>query len=722
MNNFPELSALIAVVCNLALALFVFARNLRSHITRVYLLWGISVVLWNLGAYHLFRVEHPADALFWATVLQFGVILLPVSNLHLCLLVSRVSIGRWLPAFYLIHIGLLISLFCGYFIQDRMRHLGYVWYSMAGPGFLVFVATYAVSTTSSMIMLYLRQRRETSLHRTPLKWLMFAIGILIVFGTNDLLPVVGLKTYPYTDWPIYPYGSTAAIFYVILITYSVLHHQLLDIKLILSRYAAQSVRILLVTLLGLTLLLFFHFLGPDGGFSSYTFCSAIGALVASTVIASICFPKLLGKGEERLERRLLGDRFEYHDRVRGFIEELPLLNDHELVYSELRELLSGTMGVRGFRLILRDPTTREWTIPIGAGSEDGAAALDWRPDLPLFDFFQETHAGWLPVSPAYSVPGETSLEREARAQLVPLKAEFCFPLRSADDLFGFLVIGDKATGEPYTAHDLQLLKELSEVLSQVINRIQLRNQVLLAEELELMGRMSRGMAHDLNNLLTPVSTFLQLCDEGEVADRQQCGGLLTTALRNVVAMQGYIKEALFFSQNHAPDLKRFRVDDMLRKSVLFSESRAQRKNQRILVEADPNLEIEADEVLLQRLVANVISNASDASPEGGSIRLTAERRGPFSPGAGWIRLEVSDDGCGISPENLKRVRRPYFTTKDHGDTDRGFGLGLAICRKIVHLHHGNLSITSEERKGTVVRIDLPAEQAPELPADIPAHG
>ena len=76
----------------------------------------------------------------------------------------------------------------------------------------------------------------------------------------------------------------------------------------------------------------------------------------------------------------------------------------------------------------------------------------------------------------------------------------------------------------------------------------------------------------------------------------------------------------------------------------------------------------------------------------------------------WWRIRVIDQGQGISEVNLRRIFTPYFTTKDKGDHDRGFGLGLAICRKIVNLHGGNLTIASEEQKGTTVQIDLPSRQ------------
>jgi signal transduction histidine kinase len=80
-----------------------------------------------------------------------------------------------------------------------------------------------------------------------------------------------------------------------------------------------------------------------------------------------------------------------------------------------------------------------------------------------------------------------------------------------------------------------------------------------------------------------------------------------------------------------------------------------------------------------------------------------------------MRLQVIDQGSGISQENLSRVFAPYFTTKNIGDQMRGFGLGLTICQKIVHLHHGTITLHSTEGKGTTVQIDLPTD-----PVDPPA--
>ncbi len=113
-----------------------------------------------------------------------------------------------------------------------------------------------------------------------------------------------------------------------------------------------------------------------------------------------------------------------------------------------------------------------------------------------------------------------------------------------------------------------------------------------------------------------------------------------------------------------------------------------------------------DCVLIKRLLCNLLSNAVDASPPESEISVELATL-PKTEMRQWFRLKVIDHGEGISPENLRRVFTPYFTTKNTGDGKRGSGLGLAIARHIVHLHGGNLSIVSKEKKGTTVQVDLP---------------
>ena len=129
---------------------------------------------------------------------------------------------------------------------------------------------------------------------------------------------------------------------------------------------------------------------------------------------------------------------------------------------------------------------------------------------------------------------------------------------------------------------------------------------------------------------------------------------------------------------------------------------------------DPLPEIDADPDLLHRAFQNLVLNALDAMPAGGTLTLRTFERDRN------IRIEVSDTGKGLTPEECSRLFTPYYTTKQLGT-----GLGLAIVQSVISDHHGTISVSSDEGRGTSFKIELPQRQAiqrlvpPEEPAATP---
>ncbi|MBI5775670.1 MAG: hypothetical protein HZA89_18280 [Verrucomicrobia bacterium] len=724
--KFSELIPLTAAVTNLALTIFVLTRDLRSTLNRVYLLWGLSIVVWNTGTFFMFHTQSAQTAEFWGRFLHLGVIFLPVSLFHLCLLIAQIRVSR---AIWLLYgwFGLLaLSNFTGFFTSG-VRNLGYAYYSVAGPGFWFFLVTYVSVAGATSVILFRKLKTLQRQHRTRVKALLWANGILIGFGWNDILPIIGFDTYPFTDYPIFPFGSAAAIFYGIMVGYSVLQHHLLDIHVTLGKVAAHAVRLMFFFLIGFLLLLLLNVFRPNE-FTPFTFFGSLLVLLASALVGSIVFPRLFGKGDEALENRLLndryGDRFEYHDNVREFIHEMQFYNNADLLLGDLHELFVKTIRVKSYQIILLDESTHVFSLFHTHPEQPETQLPELRANSAIFQLFQNTSDSYLAFNVAYIMPGETEQEREARQMLARFHPELCFPFFSGDDPFGLLLIGEKLNGVPYTPNDITVLTRLAKNLSLILNQIRLKKQVLLAEELELLGRMSRGMAHDLNNLLTPVSTYLQIVKTDGGASHG-AAELLPVCLRNVGTIQAYVKDALFFSQNHKIEMLAADLDQLILKAVELAEPKLKRREVRVELPELPPTVVEMDSVLIQRLLGNVLSNAIEASAAGTAIRIELQRLAAAATDSNreWIRIRIIDQGAGISRENLQRITSAYFTTKDSGDENRGFGLGLAICRKIAHLHGGHINVASEEKKGTTVTVDLPmrhiettAPPAPPKPA------
>jgi two-component system sensor histidine kinase HydH len=214
---------------------------------------------------------------------------------------------------------------------------------------------------------------------------------------------------------------------------------------------------------------------------------------------------------------------------------------------------------------------------------------------------------------------------------------------------------------------------------------------------------------------------LQLCRESHL-NQETIDELLPMSLRNLETVRSYVNEALFFSRSAKLQGQLGLLDAVAREAVSLVQPNAESKSIRVSFVGPSDVTIEMDSVLIKRLVCNLLSNAIDASPAESAVEVRLAPLPKTEPYRDWHRLQIIDHGEGISAENLQRVFTPYFTTKNTGDGKRGFGLGLAIARKIVHLHGGNLSISSKEKKGTTVQVDLPSRLNQGQTSSMPSAG
>jgi signal transduction histidine kinase len=243
----------------------------------------------------------------------------------------------------------------------------------------------------------------------------------------------------------------------------------------------------------------------------------------------------------------------------------------------------------------------------------------------------------------------------------------------------------------------------------------LREQLHQARKLEAVGRLAGGIAHDFNNLLVAVMGNAEL-----LLDEAPAGSSLREGLEAIVrAAQraaSLTTQLLEFARKEKPKSQEVRVD------ALIGELRnllRRTLDPRIEILCEPSagdLVVVGDSSQLHTALLNLATNARDAMPAGGALRLATRQAPAPQPGelegAGtaeaWIELEVGDTGCGMRAEVAERAFEPFFTTKPQG---QGTGLGLATVFGIVRAHGGLVRLSSEPGQGTAVRMLLPARKA-----------
>lgn len=264
-----------------------------------------------------------------------------------------------------------------------------------------------------------------------------------------------------------------------------------------------------------------------------------------------------------------------------------------------------------------------------------------------------------------------------------------------------VTLGPRPDQWPFTYPEIERLQNLAELVDNLLTRAQLAEQEAMRAKMEYLAMMSRGVAHDLKNLITPISSFL-IYTEDRATPGSAEAEVHASAKRSVEMMNAYVREALFFAQRLEPSLAPTDPQLLLNLVAQTSSDRASRRGVALETVCLTPSPITADAVLLQRLLSNLAANAIDASPPGEKVRITSR---PSRPG--WISFEVTDQGPGIPPENLKRVFDPYFTTKQFGSEIRGFGLGLTICQKIAQLHAGSVSFAPDRSVGAMAIFEMP---------------
>jgi signal transduction histidine kinase len=231
--------------------------------------------------------------------------------------------------------------------------------------------------------------------------------------------------------------------------------------------------------------------------------------------------------------------------------------------------------------------------------------------------------------------------------------------------------------------------------------LQRKNQELMqTRKLAAIGTLASGVAHELNNPLNNIYLSAQVLvkEAGEGCSpqvKESVGDILSQTAR----VKRIVGDLLEFARGREPQLNECDLNGLIMDSFRHLGSSRRLENIRFALDASsPRVVVSADQVQLEQVFTNLFANAVDAMRgEGGITVLLREK-------AGQVVVSVTDTGRGMPRESLDKIFEPFFTTKD-----KGTGLGLAIVYNIIKKHNGDITVESEEGKGTTFTITLPSK-------------
>ena len=414
----------------------------------------------------------------------------------------------------------------------------------------------------------------------------------------------------------------------------------------------------------------------------------------------------------KLNRQRLSSHRRRDERqtILEFNRSLTLIADPDALMASIAARIKELFGADRLLILLELSESGVFTVVFSTGyhpDETKSLGLKQRDRLAKWLLTNETPliiAGGRNVRGYLSVAEQEMLER--------FGVRVCLPLMALNRLTGLMMLSSSDEDWKLNQEDLNLLEMLTSQASIAFENAYLFQEqrdrlrrLYRAERLAAAGQLAASVAHEIRNPLTAIRSTVQYL-VNEFAPENPKRLLIDGVIGEVDRINRTIDGLL--SLTRRPEFKPDRLDlsSMLEQSLLLLRAQAQSQNVDVLWSGpSPNIHIMGDVSQLKQVFLNLMLNAMQAMPNGGSLKVDLNKT---DGAAGSLRdkplanVSVADNGCGIPADNIDKVFDPFFTTKQGGT-----GLGLSTSYAIIRQHGGELEINSREGEGTSVHVRFP---------------
>jgi signal transduction histidine kinase len=689
--QFYWLPPLLAGVLDFLLCLLVLRTAPHHKLNQTFALFTLCLVSWNLDIAALYFFLDYHSALRWSAFFRYGMLFIPPTLYHMTLHLT----GRWFITNQLL-------LFIGYWssfvlclansrglLVDRLEPFVWGYYPIGSSLYKIHTFADLLFFTATVYQLIRGLKQSDSARqRQQLKIALLGFTVLLSSGLTNLLPVYGVS--------VYPLGNFGNVFFVGALTYAIVRHRLLDVELIITKTAASvsTVIIWLVPLWMLTAEVQRRVYGETDNRLLFF------ALIVF-VLSGFVFPWLLRLSEKVFRQLFWGQKFDSLQALSAFQQTLARALDQKKILTALREVLGDTLQTEFTTIYLLQSTNAYMDVqgeaPSLANEEMFIAALMKRQG---------------PIVREEILLEEDDVDALALAKvLTERKAEVCVPFSAQERLVGILFLGRKRNREAFSLEDVHLLATLGTEIAVALENArlyeELRNsQIMLArtDRLAAVGTLAAGIAHEIRNPLVAVQTFVQLLPE-QIDDPEFRTTFLELTNSELARVSTLINDLMAFARPSPTALDEASINELAEQIVRLLAGQAKKLDVTLTARLAPNVPpFIADQGQIKQVFLNLILNALQATPPGGTVTMTTAVQRDAG-GQDFCIIEVQDTGAGIPPHQKEQIFDPFFTTKNSG-----MGLGLFITHKIIEEHGGTITVESEVGQGTCFQIRLPVRK------------
>lgn len=422
--------------------------------------------------------------------------------------------------------------------------------------------------------------------------------------------------------------------------------------------------------------------------------------IGFVLVALATIVPLRERVQRAVDRLFFRTRVDYKSTVARIVEQMTTLLDRsaivEHVVTTLRDVLfipQATVWERRDDVLVRHGGPEDTTIPHELSTTDDAVGVVLRQgDVLSRDAVEES-------------PALRRHRDPLRALFAALDAQLLVPFVRQGETVGFLAVGDKASGGPLSADDVDVLRTLghetalSLANAATVEELQeTRFRLDRAEHLAAIGELAAAVAHGIRNPLAGIRLAAQLGLEGD-ATADDLHENFEDVLSEVDKLESQVRGILDFARPFEPRLEPVAIRALVEPMVDTLAGRCAGAGIAIDVRIPDGLPpLRADRAHLTQVLHELTANAIDVMPHGGRLAIVVQ-----PGGSGRVRIGVADTGPGVPAEMRERIFQLFTTTKS-----RGTGVGLAVARKIVERHGGTIAVEQAVPSGAIFVLELPA--------------
>jgi len=709
MNAFA-LSGLLVGITNLIMGIFVYSKNPKNLVNRIWLPLTFSVAIWGFGAYKIGLIKDANLALFWWRLTHTGVIFIPVFFLHFVYVFLKKK-EKWpVRLSYVMGILFLCLNFTSLFSKKVELVFNSFYYDGRPPTvvFTIFVVLWLYAEIFAHYQLFVGFRKELGVRREQIKYFFLATIVGYGGGTTSFLPVFGFN--------IYPLGNFTICLYPLIMSYAILKYRLMDIRVAFTRVSIFL--IVYTVVLGLPFIVLYH--------------TGSGILATSLAVIFASAGQLIYRFlEKKAETIVLARQRNYQgillQAATTMVTEHNLLKLSRLIVYILKKAIN----LKFTAIFVKNTRSKVYPLMAMRGAIDLQARNTILNGEDSFINYLDKNR-----EPFFSEEMPPKVRNSLR---LPLEIRIVIPAFAGDELLAVVLLGDKVNLEPYTQEDINVFKIISRQATLAIQNCvffeeskDLQERMFAAEKLASIGGMADGLAHQIKNRLNQFSLAggeLKLEIEEFVAKHDKLVSsdpeldktfkylkeISVSLLDNVKRTDGVIKGILDFAK----------VEKKENFFGLFSLKEVAELSTNLLIVKHEaaviplSVKIDTDDTIfgvksqLTEVIYNLLDNAYEATKEK-EMQLKDEKSQDFTPAIelclihanGHNEIRISDNGIGIKEQDKHRIFAPFFTTKTSYKS--GSGIGVYVVKRIVEENHkGKIRFTSKYMQGTEFVIELP---------------